>query len=105
MQSSQFYWIRQDWLDKLGLAVPTTVDELHDVLLAFKNNDPNGNGKADEIPLFDRSATSENEMGEYLALWDSSTGFYPRDGKMTFEPITENYSWQFLTWLNGIKKV
>lgn len=91
LQSSQFYWIRQDWLDKLGLAVPTTVDELHDVLLAFKNNDPNGNGKADEIPLFDRSATSENEMGEYLALWDSSTGFYPRDGKMAFEPITENY--------------
>ena len=30
-------------------------------------------------------------MGEYLALWDSSTGFYPRDGKMAFEPITENY--------------
>ena len=47
LQSSQFYWIRQDWLDKLGLAVPTTVDELHDVLLAFKNNDPNGNGKAE----------------------------------------------------------
>lgn len=91
LQSSQFYWIRQDWLDKLGLKVPTTVDELHDVLFAFKNNDPNGNGKADEIPLFDRSATSENEMGEYLALWDSSTGFYPRDGKMTFEPVTENY--------------
>lgn len=91
LQVAEFYWIRQDWLDKLGLAVPTTVDELHDVLLAFKNNDPNGNGKADEIPLFDRSNSDKSSMGEYLALWDSGTGFYPRDGKMTYEPITENY--------------
>lgn len=92
-QGQEFYWIRQDWLDKLGLKVPTTVDELHDVLLAFKNNDPNGNGKADEIPLFDRSTASDGLMGEYLNLWDSSTGFYPRDGKMTYEPITENYKY------------
>ena len=91
LKTTQFYWIRQDWLDKLGLEVPTTVDELHDVLLAFKNNDPNGNGQADEIPLFDRSATTQNEMGEYLALWDSSTGFYPREGKITYEPMTEGY--------------
>lgn len=91
LKSSQFYWIRQDWLDKLGLEAPTTVDELHDVLTAFKNNDPNGNGQADEIPLFDRSATAETEMGEYLALWDSSASFYPRDGKITYEPLTENY--------------
>ena len=91
LKSSQFYWIRQDWLDKLGLEAPTTVDELHDVLTAFKNNDPNGNGQADEIPLFDRSATAETEMGEYLALWDSSASFYPRDGEITYEPLTENY--------------
>ena len=91
LKSSQFYWIRQDWLDKLGLEVPATVDELHDVLAAFKNEDPNGNGQADEIPLFDRSATAETEMGEYLALWDSSASFYPRDGKITYEPLTDNY--------------
>lgn len=91
LKSSQFYWIRQDWLDKLNLEVPTTVEELYQVLTAFKTQDPNGNGKADEIPLFDRSATAETEMGEYLALWDSGTGFYPRDGKITYEPVTENY--------------
>ena len=60
-------------------------------MLAFKENDPNGNGKPDEIPLFDRSYTAQSEMGEYLALWDSSTQFYPRDGKITYEPYTENY--------------
>ncbi len=43
-------WIYQPWLDKLGLKIPTTTDELEQVLLAFKDKDPNGNGKADEIP-------------------------------------------------------
>lgn len=44
-------WIYQPWLDKLGLAMPTTTDEYYEVLKAFKANDPNGNGKADEIPM------------------------------------------------------
>ncbi|MDR1903368.1 MAG: extracellular solute-binding protein [Treponema sp.] len=47
----QFTVINQDWLNKLGLKMPATIDEFHDVLLAFKTRDPNGNGRADEIPL------------------------------------------------------
>lgn len=43
-------WIYKPWLDKLGLEVPTTTEELEKVLLAFKEKDPNGNGKADEVP-------------------------------------------------------
>ena len=43
--------INQKWLKKLGLKAPTTLDELYNVLVAFKTKDPNGNGKADEIPL------------------------------------------------------
>ncbi len=39
------------WLNALGLKAPTTVDEFYDMLVAFKNDDPNGNGEADEIPL------------------------------------------------------
>jgi putative aldouronate transport system substrate-binding protein len=46
--------IRKDWLDRLGLAVPTTVEELHTVLTAFKTQDANGNGNPnDEIPYTD----------------------------------------------------
>ena len=49
---SCFRWfIDAKWLEDLGLEVPTTTDELKDVLVAFKNSDPNGNGKPDEIPL------------------------------------------------------
>jgi putative aldouronate transport system substrate-binding protein len=44
-------WINTSWLDKLGLKKPTTTEEFKQVLMAFKTKDPNGNGKADEVPL------------------------------------------------------
>ena len=44
-------WINQAWLDKLNLEMPTTPEELYYVLKAFKEQDPNGNGVADEIPM------------------------------------------------------
>ena len=45
-------FFNQEWLSKLGLSVPTTADEFYNVLNQFKNNDPNGNGRADEIGLY-----------------------------------------------------
>ena len=50
-RAGQILWINVEWLTGLGLAAPKTTDELYEVLKAFKENDPNGNGKADEIPL------------------------------------------------------
>jgi ABC-type glycerol-3-phosphate transport system substrate-binding protein len=38
----QNLFIRKDWLDALDLAIPTTVDEMYDVLYRFKNNNPEG---------------------------------------------------------------
>lgn len=43
--------INQEWLTTLNLEMPTDPDSLYNVLKAFKTRDPNGNGKADEIPL------------------------------------------------------
>lgn len=46
-------WINQQWLDTLGLSIPTNNEELLAVLRAFRDGDPNGNGDFnDEIPLF-----------------------------------------------------
>lgn len=39
--------LRQDWLDAVGMEMPATIDELHDVLYAFTYNDPDQNGKDD----------------------------------------------------------
>ena len=55
--AGQILWINYDWLLALNLSVPRTTKELEEVLLAFKNNDPNQNGIQDEIPL---SGTTEN---------------------------------------------
>ncbi|WP_168119716.1 extracellular solute-binding protein [Paenibacillus sp. HB172176] len=58
------WFIRQDWLDKLNLDVPTNVQQFHDVLTAFRDGDPNGNGKQDEIPYFMQG----KEYGIYYLL-------------------------------------
>jgi Bacterial surface proteins containing Ig-like domains len=55
----QRMYIYQPWLDKLNLKMPTTTDELYNVLKAFKERDPNGNGKADEVPLVGNNATTK----------------------------------------------
>ena len=45
-------YIYKPWVDKLcGGKIPETTDELYDFLTKVKNEDPNGNGKADEIPM------------------------------------------------------
>ncbi len=44
-------WINKKWLDDLGLAMPATTDELYEVLKAFAEKDPNGNGINDEVPI------------------------------------------------------
>ncbi len=64
-------FINKTWLDNLGLDVPTTMDEFYDVLMAFKNDDPNGNGVADEIPF---SARQDN----YIQGLHSLFGAYGR---------------------------
>ena len=45
------YWINTAWLETLGLEMPETTDAFYEALKAFKENDPNGNGLQDEIPL------------------------------------------------------
>jgi len=89
------YFIRTDWLKNLNLKVPQTVDELHDVLLAFKNDDPNQNGKKDEVPLFMRQW---EELIRMVTLWDGHASgsdqfhdFYVRNGKLSHGYTEEGY--------------
>lgn len=48
---NQVYGINIAWLEALDLEMPTTLSEFEEVLVAFRDNDPNGNGEQDEIPF------------------------------------------------------
>ena len=47
LTEGQVMLIRQDWLDSLKLEAPTTIDEFENIISAFTNEDPDGNGKND----------------------------------------------------------
>lgn len=48
---SNFWWIRYDWLEKLNLEEPKTLDDLVKVMYAFTQNDPDGNGQNDTFGM------------------------------------------------------
>lgn len=73
--------VRKDWLDKLGLPVPTTMDEWYTTLKAFKEQDPNGNGIADEIPLADDKNMS---FRHFAAAWGCLKGEFYKNAKGEF---------------------
>ena len=58
---TQMWFIRQDWLDNLGLEIPTTFDEYVEVMRAFRHDDPTGEGNT-IIPYFTRG---QNVIGMY----------------------------------------
>lgn len=87
--------IRQDWLDKLGLEVPTTVDEFTEVLRQFKNNDPDGNGIDDTygliIPKWPGTLNT-NSPFDQMAIWfGSPNATKVVDGKVTADFMTPEY--------------
>lgn len=94
-------FINREWLDTLGLEMPSTIDEFYEVLKAFKTQDPNGNGFQDEIPL---SSVGLNQTRNFLmsAFGYVSTGIeVGDDGKVVFVPTTENY-WEYLQFANKL---
>ena len=63
---AQKIFINRKWLDNLGLKMPSTTDEYRDALRAFKAKDPNGNGKADEVPMSGLINYWHNELEAFL---------------------------------------
>ncbi|TCC65503.1 ABC transporter substrate-binding protein [Kribbella pittospori] len=84
-------WMNSTWLKKLGLQVPKTTEDLRKVLEAFKTKDPNGNGKADEIPM--TSDVQDSALIPYLM------------GAFAYDPVGANNGVRSLLTLNGDKVV
>ncbi len=76
------YFIRQDWLDDLGLSMPKTYDQLHDVLTAFKTE--KGADSAFVLPV---SGMNDFVTGGF----GIGSTFYVEDGTIKFGPLEQGY--------------
>jgi len=73
-------YIRKDWLQNLGLEMPTTIDEFYNVLDQFTNNDPDQNGKPDTYGL----VFTRGIPGAFFSWWGVDLGDWiidEKDGK------------------------
>ena len=100
-------WINKAWIDSLGMELPSTIEELEEILIAFRDNDMNGNGiNDDEIPYLFLNGQSFAHMEAILGLWGIATKdsqfdsyVYVEEGKVKFAPVTDAYK-EALSTLN-----
>lgn len=96
--------IRKDWLDALHLEMPATQEEFVEVLRAFKTQDPNGNGMADELPTGGRAEARwmGQLFGMYgVAMWEGFPQWDIYDGELTYAGVTSNMR-DALEWIHSL---
>ncbi len=75
-------YVRQDWLDKLGMSAPTNYEEFTEMLRAFTEDDPDGNGKDDTYGLTMPGLVGPEQPYTIYAreyYQDAQPGFYQKD--------------------------
>jgi putative aldouronate transport system substrate-binding protein len=80
--------IREDWLNKLQLKVPTTIDEFYSMLKAFKDRDPDGNGKNDTYGIMFYEGAIPPDI---LAWHGAPNNWKIQDGKFVKDMETPEY--------------
>ena len=88
--------VRKDFLDKVGLPVPVTIDDWYTTLKAFKEKDPNGNGKADDIPLtLFLYTTGQFDIfkgaSAFIGAWNTTYNFYQENGTVKYGPLDSQF--------------
>ncbi len=88
-------WVYQPWLDKLNLTAPTDAESLYSVLKAFKEQDPNGNNIADEIPMIGYTGGKKLLMRSLLSMFcdvgNNADYMVVKDGQLYPAYTTEAY--------------
>ena len=80
-------FVNQGWLEKLNLPVPSTTDELYQTLKAFKEQDPNGNGAADEVPLMIYWDGNTRGVASLFGSWGVSSAYTGAGGSCMAGPF------------------
>lgn len=68
-------WIRKDWLDKLGLQPPKTLDDLAAVAKAFIERDPDGNGQKDTFGILGSSELYRGSVNTFEVIFNAFNAF------------------------------
>lgn len=84
-------YINQTWLDNLGLSMPTTTAEFKNVLRAFRDNDPNGNGVKDEIPLDLQEDLPTGLYGAFGVPVYKDLWYLDDNGQVHWAPVEDGY--------------
>ncbi|WP_066186889.1 MULTISPECIES: extracellular solute-binding protein [Gracilibacillus] len=94
-------WYNGEWLDALNITeLPKTTDDLYELLVRFRDEDPNGNGEADEIPLID--VKMESSRTWFLAAFGMKEwGIEAVGDQVRYAPISDNYL-EYLTYMNTL---
>lgn len=95
-------WINKTWLDRLGLEAPTDTQSLREVLTAFRDNDPNQNGKKDEVPMTFLGAWDLKFLGHAFGLIANDYNLYVDEaGEVCYAPQQDSY-FELLSYLRGL---
>jgi len=100
-------WILQDWLERLNMRPPATLDELEALIDAFTNRDPDGNGKRDTVGL---ALAGKNSLNGWIGDASFLFGAYgeqpyqwnrTKDGSLSYgslEPTVKNALVRLADW-------
>ncbi len=108
----QKIWVNKDWLDKYtdetGKTMPSNTKEFEEMLVFFKNNDMNGNGKEDEIPFMGQAGVDGiyNLANAFIACNSSNQGYgcvVDENGQCDFAYNKEQFR-EALKYINSLYK-
>lgn len=96
-------FVNTRWLENVGKEEPKSLDELYEVLKAFKEQDANGNGDPnDEIPLTCTDAVTPELLLPYYGLtYNTNTKCAEIDGKLEYIPTTDTYK-EYLAYVTKL---
>lgn len=84
-EGARMITVRQDWMDKLGLEAPGTLDEVYDTMIALRDGDPAGNGSK---PL-GLSTAGTYDIQPFMSSAGIKSGYVDADGKRTIPYANE----------------
>ena len=97
--------VYEPWLETLGIERPQTTEEFAEMLRRFKNDDPNGNGIADEIPLMSYSGNVTTNFMRYLMnpfiYCQDNYYLLNEDGTVSFAANQEGWK-EGLKWIKSL---